>query len=132
MDMPSKRRTVAAQAAEMGPLPQMPAELIEQLVQGPMSPSEVQTLFLSFKKAVIERAMNAEMNQHLGYRSGEVKPDGQGNERNGASGKTAASIDFDHFSASLRLEKVFDCEGLPFTRTCARYETSFVSGETSL
>jgi transposase-like protein len=88
MDMPSKRRTVAAQAAEMGPLPQMPAELIEQLVQGPMSPSEVQTLFLSFKKAVIERAMNAEMNQHLGYRSGEVKPDGQGNERNGASGKT--------------------------------------------
>lgn len=88
MDMPSKRRTVAAQAAEMGPLPQMPAELIEQLVQGPMSPSEVQTLFLSFKKAVIERAMNAEMNQHLGYRSGAVKPDGQGNERNGASGKT--------------------------------------------
>jgi transposase-like protein len=88
MDMPSKRRTVAAQAAEMGPLPQMPAELIEQLVQGPMSPSEVQTLFLSFKKAVIERAMNAELNQHLGYRSGEVKPDGQGNERNGASGKT--------------------------------------------
>lgn len=66
MDMPRKRRTVAAQAAQMGPLPEMPAELIEQLVQGPMSPAEVQDLFLSFKKAVIERAMNAEMNHHLG------------------------------------------------------------------
>jgi putative transposase len=79
---------VAAQAAQMGPLPEMPAELIEQLVKGPMSAAEVQTLFLSFKKAVIERAMNAEMSQHLGYRVGEAKPDGQGNERNGASGKT--------------------------------------------
>lgn len=88
MDMPTKKRTVAAQAAQMGPLPEMPAELIEQLVQGPMSASEVQTLFLSFKKAVIERAMHAEMNQHLGYRAGEDKPEGQGNERNGASGKT--------------------------------------------
>jgi len=88
MSMPTKKRTVAGQAAEMGPLPEMPAELIEQLVKGPMSASEVQTLFLSFKKAVIERAMNAELNQHLGYRAGEAKPDGQGNERNGASGKT--------------------------------------------
>ena len=88
MSMPTKKRTVAAQAAEMGPLPEMPAELIEQLVKGPMSPTEVQTLFMSFKKAVIERAMNAELNQHLGYRAGEAKPDGQGNERNGASGKT--------------------------------------------
>lgn len=86
--MPTKKRTVAAQAAEMGPLPEMPAELIEQLVKGPMSPTEVQTLFMSFKKAVIERAMNAELSQHLGYRAGEAKPDGQGNERNGASGKT--------------------------------------------
>jgi hypothetical protein len=34
MDMPSKRRTVAAQAARMGPLPEMPAELIEQPTHG--------------------------------------------------------------------------------------------------
>ena len=88
MSMPTKKRTVAAQAAEMGALPEIPAELIEQLVKGPMSATEVQTLFMSFKKAVIERAMNAELNQHLGYRAGEAKPDGQSNERNGASGKT--------------------------------------------
>jgi putative transposase len=88
MDMPTKKRTVAAQAAQMGPLPDMPAELIEQLVKGPMSPSEVQTLFLSFQKAVIERAMNVEMSHHLGYKPGQDKPEGQTNERNGASGKT--------------------------------------------
>lgn len=32
--------------------------------------------------------MAAEMNLHLGYRPGEDKPEGQTNERNGASGKT--------------------------------------------
>jgi putative transposase len=88
MDMPTKKRTVAAQAAQRGALPEMPAELIEQLVKGPMSPEEVQTLFLSFQKAVIERAMNVEMSHHLGYKSGQDKPEGQSNERNGASGKT--------------------------------------------
>jgi transposase-like protein len=88
MDMPTKKRSVAAQAAQRGALPEMPAELIEQLVKGPMSPEEVQTLFLSFQKAVIERAMNVEMSHHLGYRSGQDKPEGQSNERNGASGKT--------------------------------------------
>jgi putative transposase len=50
--------------------------------------SEVQDLFLSFQKAVIERAMGAEMNLHLGYRPGDQKPAGQANERHGASGKT--------------------------------------------
>ena len=86
--MPSKKRTVAAQAAARGPLPAVPAELLDQLVKGPMTPAEVQDLFLSFQKAVIERAMGAEMNLHLGYKSGEPKPEGQANERNGASGKT--------------------------------------------
>ncbi|WP_241067408.1 IS256 family transposase [Achromobacter insuavis] len=83
-----KRRTAAAQAAARGPLPEVPAELLDHLVKGPMTPSEVQDLFLSFQKAVIERTMAAEMNLHLGYRPGEDKPEGQANERNGASGKT--------------------------------------------
>ncbi len=89
MDMPmKKKRTAAAQAAARGPLPEVPAELLDHLVKGPMTPSEVQDLFLSFQKAVIERTMAAEMNLHLGYRPGEDKPEGQANERNGASGKT--------------------------------------------
>jgi putative transposase len=88
MGMPTKKRTVASQAAERGPLPTLPDELIDHLVKGPMTPSEVQDLMLAFNKAVIERAMGAEMNMHLGYRPEQVKPPGQMNERNGTSGKT--------------------------------------------
>ncbi|MEC6411166.1 IS256 family transposase [Achromobacter xylosoxidans] len=83
-----KRRTTAAQAAARGPLPEVPAELLDHLIKGPMTPSEVQDLFLSFQKAVIERTMAAEMNLRQGYRPSEDKPKGQANERNGASGKT--------------------------------------------
>lgn len=90
MDMPmkKKRQTVARQEAARGPLPELPKELLDQLVKGPMTPAEVQDLMLAFNKAVIERAMGAEMNLHLGYRPGQSKPPGQANERNGASGKT--------------------------------------------
>ncbi|WP_373559878.1 IS256-like element ISBcen18 family transposase [Burkholderia sp. AU16741] len=88
MPMKKKRQTVARQAAARGPLPELPEELLDQLVKGPMTPAEVQDLMLAFNKAVIERAMGAEMNLHLGYPSGQSKPAGQANERNGASGKT--------------------------------------------
>ncbi|WP_425102613.1 IS256 family transposase [Burkholderia ambifaria] len=88
MPMKKKRQTVARQAAARGPLPELPKELLDQLVKGPMSPAEVQDLMLAFNKAVIERAMGAEMNLHLGYPPGRPKPPGQDNERDGASGKT--------------------------------------------
>ncbi|WP_415873330.1 IS256 family transposase, partial [Burkholderia ubonensis] len=88
MPMKKKRRTVASQAAARGPLPELPKELLDQLVKGPMTPAEVQDLMLAFNKALIERAMGAEMNLHLGYQPGQSKPPGQANERNGASGKT--------------------------------------------
>lgn len=89
MDMPmKKKRTIAAQAAARGPLPELPQELLDELVKGPMSPGEVQDLMLAFNKAIIERAMGAEMNMHLDYRPGQAKPPEQANERNGASGKT--------------------------------------------
>ncbi len=90
MDMPimKKKRTVASQAAARGPLPELPEGLLDELVKGPMTPVQVQDLMLAFNKAIIERAMGAEMNMHLGYPAGQPKPDGQANERNGASGKT--------------------------------------------
>src|SRR5690606_37404631 len=71
-----------------GPLPDLPRELLDELVKGPMTPTEVQDLMLAFNKAIIERAMGAEMNMHLGYRPGEAKPPEQANARNGSSGKT--------------------------------------------
>ncbi|WP_410482433.1 IS256 family transposase [Ralstonia flatus] len=83
-----KKRTLASQAAARGPLPELPKELLDGLVNGPMTPGEVQDLMLAFNKALIERAIGAEMNLHLGYQQGQPKPPGQDNERNGASGKT--------------------------------------------
>jgi transposase-like protein len=88
MDMSmKKKRTVASQAAARGPLPALPEGLLDELVKGQMTRAEVQDLMLAFNKALIERAMGAEMNMHLGYRAGQPKPVGQANERNGASGK---------------------------------------------
>jgi putative transposase len=88
MSIMKKKRTVASQAAARGPLPALPEALLDELVKGPMTPAEVQDLMLAFNKALIERAMGAEMNMHLGYRPGHPKPSEQTNERNGASGKT--------------------------------------------
>lgn len=50
MDMPmKKKRTATAQAAARGPLPELPAELMDHLVKGPMTPSEVQDLILALR-----------------------------------------------------------------------------------
>jgi transposase-like protein len=61
---------------------------------------------LAFNKALIERAMGAEMNMHLGYPPGQTKPEGQANERNGASGKTLIT---DH--GPLRVQLPRDRDG---------------------
>lgn len=93
MDMPmKKKRTVAAQAAARRPLPVLPEEVLDELVKGPMTPDEVQDLMLAFNKAVIERAMGAEMNLHLGYRAGQSKPSDQANERNGPAPRPSSRI----------------------------------------
>ncbi len=89
MDMPKKKRqTVASQVAARGPLPELPAGVLDELIKGPMSPEQAQDLMLALNKAVIERIMGAEMNAHLGYAPGGEKPSEQTNERNGSSGKT--------------------------------------------
>ena len=107
MDMPmKKKRTVASQAAARGPLPTLPEGLLDELVKGPMTPAEAQDLMLAFNKAIIERAMGAEMNLHLGDHPGGPKPTGQGNERNGASGKTVLTE-----QGPIRLELPRDRDG---------------------
>lgn len=62
---------------------------LDPLVSGPMSAEEVQDLSMAFKKALIERAMGAELSHHLGYQAGEAKPaEASSNQRNGVSAKT--------------------------------------------
>jgi transposase-like protein len=82
----SKSKTAAA-------LPSIPKELIDQLVSGPMTAEAVNAASMAFKKALIERALGAELSHHLGYPPGAEKPAGAGNHRNGFSGKTVLTGD---------------------------------------
>jgi len=67
--MPSKTRK--SKAAPV--LPTIPKELIDQFVNGPMSAEAVNAASMAFKKALIERALGAELSHHLGYASGAPK-----------------------------------------------------------
>jgi putative transposase len=101
--MPSKKtKTAAASAA----LPTIPKELIDQFVTGPMSAEAVNAASVAFKKALIERALGAELGHHLGYAPGAAKPPSASNHRNGASGKTVLTDD-----GPLRIEVPRDREG---------------------
>jgi len=87
--MPSKTKLKnAAIAARSAALPKIPNELIDQFVTGPMTGEAVNTASMAFKKALIERAMGAELGHHLGYPAGAAKPDPAANQRNGRTGKT--------------------------------------------
>src|SRR5574343_1555715 len=87
--MPSKTSKKKPAAA----LPSIPKELIDQFVSGPMSAEAVNAASMAFKKALIERALGAELSHHLGYPPGAEKPGEAGNHRNGASGKTVLTDD---------------------------------------
>ncbi|MBV8035204.1 IS256 family transposase [Roseateles sp.] len=102
--MPSKTKK-AAKAA--GPeLPEIPKELIDQFVSGPMSADAVHAVSMAFKKALIERALGAEMTHHLGYPAGSDKPVDTSNHRNGSSTKTVLTDD-----GPLRVDIPRDREG---------------------
>jgi len=101
--MPSKtKRAIAATAA----LPSIPKELIDQFVTGPMSAEAVNDLSFAFKKALIERALGAELSHHLGYVAGTAKPEAASNHRNGSSAKTVLTDD-----GALRIEVPRDRDG---------------------
>ena len=100
--MPSKTRKPKAVQV----LPTIPKELIDQFVNGPMSAEAVNAASMAFKKALIERALGAELTHHLGYASGGDKPVDGKNHRNGASGKTVLTED-----GPLRIEVPRDRTG---------------------
>ena len=90
--MPSRKTTKAAEAAAAR-LPSIPKELIDQFVSGPMSAEAVQDISMAFKKALIERALGAELSHHLGYSPGDARPQEDTNHRNGSTGKTVLTDD---------------------------------------
>ena len=87
-------------------LPSIPKELIDQFVKGPMTAEAVQAASAAFKKALIERALGAELGHHLGYAPGAERPQDATNQRNGKSGKTVLTDD-----GPLRLDIPRDRDG---------------------
>ena len=87
-------------------LPTIPTELVDQFVKGPMTAEAVQDLSMAFKKALIERALGAELGHHLGYPAGGERPEQATNQRNGKSSKTVLTDD-----GPLRVEIPRDRDG---------------------
>ncbi|MDH0684878.1 IS256 family transposase [Achromobacter animicus] len=87
-------------------LPTIPAELVDQFVKGPMTAEAVQDLSMAFKKALIERALGADLGHHLGYPAGGERPEQATNQRNGKSSKTVLTDD-----GPLRVEIPRDRDG---------------------
>lgn len=57
--MPRKKKSEdGCKSAE----PKIPKEALDQLITGPTTQSELETIYRALKKAIIERAMSAEMN----------------------------------------------------------------------
>src|SRR5207344_2372705 len=87
-------------------LPEVPKELLDQFITGPMTAESLDAVMRKFKKAFLERALGAEMSHHLGYEPGAEKPAGTENYRNGSSAKTVLTDE-----GPLRIEVPRDRHG---------------------
>jgi putative transposase len=95
-------------ASELEP-PALPDELIDELLAGARTPEEItgpDGLLSRLTKRLVERAMDAELSEHLGYVRGEAPPGGVGNARNGITPKT---VHTEH--GSVRIEAPRDRAG---------------------
>jgi putative transposase len=120
MPKPVRKMQKANAAAQAAVLPKIPPELLDQLVKGPMTAAAVDDVSRAFKKALIERALGAEMSHHLGYAAGTEKPETGTNHRNGTSGKTVLTDD-----GPLRIEVPRDREGEFEPKLIGKHERRF-------
>jgi putative transposase len=79
----AKKTTKAA-----GERPAIDPKLIDELLKQGHGPDDVKTLLQELTKAVVERALQGEMTEHLGYEKHEPAGRNTGNSRNGATKKT--------------------------------------------
>jgi len=66
-------------------------DLVDQLLKDYKKPEDIlgeNGILKQFTKALLERAMQVEMAEHLGYEKHDAAGDNSGNSRNGSSGKT--------------------------------------------
>jgi putative transposase len=84
--MPRKRKT--------DDLVPVPSDVLDEFAPNRiLSAAEVEAATRRFKKALIERALGAELTHHLGYPPGASRPEAVENHRNGTSDKTVLTDD---------------------------------------
>src|ERR1700720_3675820 len=86
-------------------------ELLDQLLANYEKPEDLTGdggLFKQLKKALIERALGAELTDHLGYEKGDPAGRGKGNSRNGTSSKTVLTGDGEVERPELRPRRGLD------------------------
>jgi putative transposase len=101
--MPSKIKKLER---DVGKLPTIPKELVNQFLTGPMSGEAINAASLAFKQALIEASLNAELSHHLGYAPGGERPEAVTNQRNGVTSKTVLTGD-----GKLRIDTPRDRDG---------------------
>jgi transposase-like protein len=70
------------------------AEILDEFVHGGvLTAQDIDAAMRRFKKALIERALGAELTHHLGYAPGAPKPEAATNHRNGRTAKTVLTDD---------------------------------------
>lgn len=109
--MPRKKSTPVAKPDAI-----LPDDLLEKLIPGPMDAAGVEAVFQKLKKAVIERALGAELGLHL------ASPEaGRGNHRNGRSSKTVLTDE-----GPLRIDVPRDRAGSFEPQLIPKHERRFV------
>lgn len=105
---PSKTKLRNARiAAQSAALPKIPKEVLDQIVaDGPLTAQDISATTMALKKALIERALGAELSHHLGYAPGSARPEDAANHRNGSTAKTVQTED-----GPLRIEVPRDRAG---------------------
>jgi len=87
----------------------IPTELLDELLKDYEKPEDLLSkdgIFDQLKKAVMERALGAELTDHLGYEEGDPSGNGSGNSRNGY-GRKRVTTD----SSQVEIEVPRDREG---------------------
>ena len=98
----AERPAGAARPPQGSPLVELPGavrdrlsdELIDELLAGARTEEEIVGpggLLAALTRRLVERAMSAELTEHLGYEPHQEPPGGTGNTRNGTSPKTLAT-----------------------------------------
>src|SRR5215472_13344151 len=100
------------------------SELIDELTKGYEKPEDIigeNGLLKQLTKALLERAMNAELTHHLGYQKHDPSGYHSGNSRNGATAQTVKG-DFGEIHVETPRDRNGSCEPQILRKHQTRFE----------